>query len=105
MDFSDQTHVTNNFLHSLFSQCNRTLNGVNNTQVSEHYQYRSCLETFMTCSADAAATYLSNAYWYLDTCNMHPVDPWAENITAMTNNGLILRWNKISASREFQLFG
>jgi len=28
VNFSDHTGVTNNFLHSLFSQCNVTLNGV-----------------------------------------------------------------------------
>jgi len=75
VDFSDHTGVTNNFLHSLFSQSNVTINGVNNTQASEHYQYRSYLETVMTYGSDAAATHLSNAYWYLDTGDMQPVDP------------------------------
>ena len=36
VDFSNHTAVTNNFLHSQFSQCNVTLNGVNITQASEH---------------------------------------------------------------------
>jgi len=36
VDFSDHTDVTNNFLHSLFSQCNVTLSGFNITQASEH---------------------------------------------------------------------
>ena len=104
MDFSDHTGVTNNFLHSLFSQCNVTLNGVNITQASEHNQYRSYLETLMIYGSDAAVTHLSNAYWYLDTGDIQPVDPSAENVTAMTNKGFILRWNRISASREIQLF-
>jgi len=39
----------------------------------------------MTYGSDAASTHLSNAYWYLDTGDMHPVDPSAENMTAMTN--------------------
>jgi len=34
VDFSDHTGVTNNFLHSLFSQCNVNLNGVKITQAS-----------------------------------------------------------------------
>jgi len=59
----------------------------------------------MTYGSDAAATHLSNAYWYLDTGDLQPVDPSAENITAMTKKGLILRWSRISASREVQLFG
>ena len=63
LDFSDHTGVTNNFLYSLFSQCNFTLFGVNITQDSEHYHYRSYLETLMTYGSVAAATHLSNAYW------------------------------------------
>ena len=105
LDFSDHTGVTNNFLYSLFSQCNFTLFGVNITQDSEHYHYRSYLETLMTYSSVAAATHLSNAYWYLETSDMQPVEPSAENVTAMTNKGFVLRWNRISASREFHLFG
>jgi len=59
----------------------------------------------MTYGSDFAATNLSNAYWYVDIGDMQPVDPSAENVTAMTNMGFILRWNRISASREVQLFG
>jgi len=91
VDYSDHTGVTNNFLHSLFSQCNVTLNGVNNAQASEHYLYRSYLETLLTDGSDAKATHLSNAYWYLDTGDMQPVDHSAENMTAMTNRVFILR--------------
>ena len=85
VDFTDLTAVTNNFLHSLFSQCNVTLNDVTSTQPSEHYHYRSYLETLMTYGMDAATSHLSNAYWYLDTGGMHSSDPTAENLTAMTN--------------------
>jgi len=63
VDTSDHTAVTNNFLHSLFSQYNIALNGVTITEASEHYNYRSYLETFPTYGTDAAATYLTNAYW------------------------------------------
>jgi len=45
VDNSDHTAVTNNFLHSLFSQCNIALNGITNKRASEHYNYRSYLET------------------------------------------------------------
>ena len=60
--FTDFTGVTNNFLHSLFSQCNVTLHGVAFPQASVHYHYRSYLETLTTYGTDAAATHLSNAY-------------------------------------------
>ena len=105
MDFWDHTGVTNNFPHSLFSQCNVTLNVVNITQAIEHYPYRSYVETLMTCGSDAAATHLSNAYCYHDIGDMRPVDLSAQNVTAMTNRGFILCWKRISAIREIQLFG
>jgi len=59
----------------------------------------------LTYGYDAAATYLSNAYLYIDTGDMQPVNPSAENVTAMTNKRFILRWNRIGASREVELFG
>jgi len=36
---------------------------------------------------------------------MQPVDPSDENLTAMTNREFILRWNRISAHKEVQIFG
>jgi len=98
VDYTDLTGVTNNFLPSLFSQCNVTLNGVNITQASEHYHYRSYLETLMTYGTDAAATHVSNAHWYIDTGDKQPSDPSAEILNA------IICWNRLSASREVQLF-
>jgi len=63
VDFTDLTAVTNNFLHSLFSQGNVTLNGVTITQASDHYHYRSYLESLLTYGTGAAASNLTNAYW------------------------------------------
>ena len=37
VDASFYTAFTNNFFHSLFSQCNVALNGATITQASEHY--------------------------------------------------------------------
>ena len=48
LEATDFTAVTNNCLHSLFSQCSVTLNGVSVTQANELYQYRSYLETPLT---------------------------------------------------------
>jgi len=104
VDFMEPHGRTNNFLHSLFSQCNVTLNGVTITQASEHYHYCSYLETLMTYVTDAAATHLSNAYWYLNTGDMQASDPTAVTLNATTNRGFITRWNRFSASRDAQLF-
>jgi len=105
VDVSDHTGVTNNLLHSLFSQCTVVLNGTTITQSSEHYNYRLYLETLLTYGIDAAATHFTNAYWYHDTGDMLPCDPTSANVTAVTNRGFITRWDKFSASKELQLFG
>jgi len=45
---SEHTAVTNRFLNSLSSQCNIVINGTTITQASEHYNFRSYLEAFLT---------------------------------------------------------
>jgi len=59
----------------------------------------------MNCGSNDVAIHLSKACWYLDTGDMRPVEPSAENKTAMTNKGFILSWKRNTASREVQLFG
>lgn len=82
VDFSDHAAVVNNFIHSLFSQYNVTVNGVTVTQVGEHYNYRSYFETLLIYGNDAAASHLTNAYWYIDTGD-----------------------TQLSASKDIQLYG
>ena len=53
-DATDNTAVTNNFLHSLFDQCSNALNSVPITQVTEHYNYISFLDAIITYGSDAA---------------------------------------------------
>ncbi|GFG38260.1 hypothetical protein Cfor_08914 [Coptotermes formosanus] len=62
LDSKDLTSVTNNFLHSLFSQCSVSLNGITISQATELYNYRSFLETILTYNSDAAATHPTNAF-------------------------------------------
>jgi hypothetical protein len=105
VDYTNHTAVTNNFLHSLFSQCNVCLNGANVTLASEHYHYSSYFETLLTYGSDAAVSNLSAAYLYLDMGGMEPCDPTTETPTATSNRVFITRWNKLSATKEIQLFG
>jgi len=74
------------------------------TQASEHYNYRSYLETLLSYGTDAAATHLTNAYWYRDNGDMLPCDPASESVTATSNRGFVTRWDRLSASKEIQLF-
>ena len=81
------------------------LNGTTITQSSEHYNYRSYLETLLTFGTDVAGTRLMNAYWYRDTGDMLQCDPTSATVTAVTNRGFITRWDKLRSSKELQLFG
>ena len=57
------TGLTNNFIHSLFSQCSITLNGKTNTHTTNLYQYCAYLENLLTYGTDSASSHLTNAYW------------------------------------------
>jgi hypothetical protein len=100
LDATDYTAGTNNFLHSLFSQCNITLNGISVTPASELYNYRSYIETLLTYGSDAAQTHLTMAYWYKDDGDVLPCDD-----TTNVNKGFIARWNRQKKSQEIQMIG
>jgi hypothetical protein len=92
LDSQDFTAVTNNFLHSLFSQYNVTLNGMSITQSSEPYQYCSYLETLLYYGSDAAASHLTNSFCHLENSDKLPCDTTAAQ-SATTNSGFIIRLN------------
>jgi hypothetical protein len=61
-------------------------------QATENYHYRSFLGTILTFANDAAASHLTNDFWYLDKGNMQPCDPTkAES----TNKGFIIFLDRI----------
>jgi hypothetical protein len=94
--------VTNNFLHSLFSQCTITLNVVTITLAAGLYGYRAYLETLLTYGSDAASSHLTNAFWYHDNGDTQANDP-TDKYTDSTNKGFIARWNRIKQSKEVEL--
>ena len=102
LDATDFTGVTNNLLHSLFSQCSITLNGTSITQSTDLYQYRAYLETLLTYGTDAATSHLTNTYWYVDNGDLLACDPTK---TESTNRGFVAQWDRIKQSKEVQLFG
>jgi hypothetical protein len=59
---TDDTAGTNNFLHSLFSQCTIALNDVSITQSGDLHKYRAYLETILGNGNDAASSHLANSY-------------------------------------------
>ena len=57
----------------------------------------------MTYGTDAAATHLTNAYWYRDSRDMLQCDPTSATVTAATNRGFITRWDKLGACKALQI--
>jgi len=103
LDETNFTAGTNNFLHSLFSQFNVSLNGVNNTPASELYPYRSYLETLLSYGSDAAYSHLTNAHWYLDEGgDVLAGDPTS---TSIKNKGFVMRWERQKQSKITELYG
>jgi hypothetical protein len=97
LDNNDLTSVTNNFIHSLFSQCSVSLNGITITQATELYNYRSFLETILTYSSDAAATHLTKAFLYIHNGDMLPC---GRSSDVASNKYLVTSWNLTKHSRD-----
>ena len=104
MDLTGKTEVANNHIRSLFNQCIVTPNGTIVTQSIEHCIYRSYPVTLLPNDKDAAASHLTNTYWYLDTSDMQSYDPMVETHTAITNEVFIFRRTRLRGSRDVQLF-
>jgi hypothetical protein len=51
---TEYTTGTNSLLHTMFSQCTITLNGIQITQSAENYPSRALIETLLTYGSDAA---------------------------------------------------
>ena len=66
LEVNDKTCLANNLLHSLFEQCNISLNSVIITHAADLYYYRAYLETLLSYGNEAAESHLTNAFWYRD---------------------------------------
>jgi hypothetical protein len=102
LDNKDFTAGVKNFLHSLFSQCNISLNGVSITTSSDNYNYRAYFETLLTYGDDAAESHLTNAYWYKDEGDLLPCDPTGDE-TFTTNKGFFRRWDVQKQRKVIQI--
>jgi hypothetical protein len=104
LDEKDYAAGVNNMLHSLFDQCNLSLNNTLITHSSDSYQYRSLLERLLTYGSDAAEKHLTNAYWYKNEGNMLICDP-TDTSAATSNKGWVRRWNLQNQSKEIEMIG
>ena len=102
LDETDFMAVNNNFVYSLFSPCNITLNGVTITPVTDIYNYRSFFETILTYGSDAVVSHLTNGFWYLDGRDLLPCDPMAPDAKI---RGFVNRCNTIKQIKEVEMYG
>nr|DAC81299.1 TPA_asm: hexon [Ladona dragonfly adintovirus] len=63
---SSQSGVVNNFLHSIFTQCQVYWNDILISPYASHYNYKAYLETLLNYGVDASNTHLRCACWELD---------------------------------------
>ena len=95
----------NNFLHSLFSQVDVTLNGTLITSSTNTYAYRAYLETLLSYGPAAKRSQLTAALFYKDEAGkMDKPNPRA-NDAADKNSGLGTRADFSAESKEIDLIG
>ncbi|KAK3745395.1 hypothetical protein QZH41_001434 [Actinostola sp. cb2023] len=105
-DFGDgeKTAPVNNLLQSLFKQVDVFLNGVQVTQSTGTYSYRSYYETILNFGPAAKKSQLTAGLFYKDTAgNLDSTDPTLTNADA--NLGLKSRYSFIKESALVDLFG
>ena len=95
LEVTDIRCVANNLLHSLFEQCNISLNGVTITHSADLYYYHAYLETLLSYGYEAAESHLTNAFWYRDTGNMGVCDPSSEVLLPATNRDFLARCDRL----------
>ena len=66
LDAAEPVGPVNNWLHSLWSQVDLSLNGTLVTASSNSYAYRAYIETMLSYGFDAKSTQLTNQLWYKD---------------------------------------
>jgi hypothetical protein len=102
LDAIDHTAVTNNFLHSLFSQFTVYLNGKPIKQSTQNYNYGETLDITLSYGSDAVHSLLTNAFCYRDTEDMLACGPTA---AGAKNTGFVSRWNLRKNSMIIELYG
>ena len=103
LDADEPVGPVNNWLHSLFSQVDLSLNGTLVTSSTNTYAYRAYIETLLSYGPDANSTQLTNQLWYKDKASrMNAVelvggpDP---------NHGFVTRREYITGSRVVDMIG
>jgi hypothetical protein len=101
---TDKVGPVNNFLHSLFSQVDVTLNGTMITNSTNTYPYRAYIETLLSYGPPAKKSHLTASLFFKDEAGKMDVsDPKAA--VADGNKGLAKRASFTSESAEVDMIG
>ena len=104
MEVTDITCLANNLLHSLFEECNFSINGVAITLAADLYCYRVYRELLLTYGNEAAESLLTNAFWYRDTGELG-VCVSSATVTAPTDTGFVVLCDRLRQSKEIEMVG
>jgi hypothetical protein len=95
----------NNFLHSLFSQVDESLNGTLITNSTNIYAYRAYIETLLSYGSDAKSSQLTSALFYKDEAGKtDKPNPLAAD-DADKHSGLVKRQTFAATSSEINKIG
>ena len=101
---ADKVGPVNNFLHSLFSQVDVSLNGTLITNSTNTYPYRAYIETLLSYGPQAKSSHLTASLYYKDDgTKMDKSDPTADEDER--NSGLARRAAFTSGSAEVDMIG
>ena len=104
LDGTDTVGPVNNFLHSLFSQVDVSLNGTLITNSTNTYPYRAYIENLLSYGPAAKKSQLTAGLFYKDEAGkMDKPNPLADEDDR--NSGLALRAAFTVQSREVDLLG
>jgi hypothetical protein len=102
LEAADNVGPVNNFLHSLFSQVDVSLNGVLITNSSNTYGYRAYIENLLSYGPPAKKSQLTACLYIKDEAGkMDKADPNADD----KNDGLAKRAAYTTLSREVDMIG
>ena len=90
----DKVAPVNNWVQSLFSQVDVSLNGKMVSSSSNTYAYRAYIETLLTFGKAYKKTYLTNSMWYKDTAG-HMNDLGDENVGTTKRSNLTAHGKKV----------
>ncbi len=105
LDAADTVGPVNNFLHSIFSQVDVSLNGTLITSSMNTYAYRAYIESLLSYGLEAKTSQLTSALFYKDQAGkMDKPNPLAAT-AAERNSGLVERQAFGAESRVVDMIG